>query len=249
MYSRTLPTARVPIFGATVTLLILLATTDLVFIVIHSMHLWASSLSGPQYSLESENGLAALYQYIKQVWLVACLALAFLQTRARVFIGWTLLFGFLLLDDLLQIHERFGESLAAALSFPALFGLRPTDLGELTVAAAIGSVAVAFATFCLRRGDRAARQVSADLLCLLAALAVFGVFADALHTVMHFQAPEMAPLIGTIEDGGEMLVVSAMTAYAFDITSSGRLRIGVWAWVSGWARALGFRGVSLPSRI
>jgi hypothetical protein len=250
MYYRNSRDARVPVFGATITLLILLATTDLVFILIHSMHVWSSSLSGPHFSLESDNGLAALYQYIKQVWLLACLGLAFLQTRARAFIGWTMLFAFLLLDDLLQFHERFGELIAARLNYPAVLGLRPTDLGELTAAAAIGSVALALAAHTFRRGDRRARWLAADLLCLLAALAFFGVFADMLHTILYFKSPAIAPVFAMIEDGGEMLVVSAMTAYAFDITSSGgRLRIGVWAWVSRWIKARGFRGASLPSRI
>lgn len=249
MSARPAPASPLPLFGATITLLVLMVSADLVFILAHALHVWSPWLVGGQYSLESENGLAALYQYIKQAWLAACLALAFLQTRGKAFIGWTLLFGYLLLDDLLQIHERGGELIAAKLGFPATFGLRPADLGELAVALVIGCGAVALVTVAYRRGGSGARQLSADLMCLLAALAIFGVFFDTLHTITYFKAPAVAQVFAMIEDGGEMLVVSATTVYAFDITSNGgRLRLGVWSWVRSLTRARGSRAAFRPYR-
>ena len=147
------------------------------------MHAWSPWFAGWHYSLESDNGLAAMYQYIKQVWLAGCLALAFVQTRALVFVGWTLLFAFLLLDDALELHERFGAIIAGVWNLPALFGLRPADLGEIIVAAGIGCAALAMVAITFRRGGNEARQLSADLMCLLVALALFGVFFDMLHTI------------------------------------------------------------------
>jgi PIN domain nuclease of toxin-antitoxin system len=47
-----------------------------------------------------------------------------------------------------------------------------------------------------------------------------------------FKAPAFAQVFSLIEDGGEMIVVSLITAYVFDITSNGgRLRFNVWSWV------------------
>jgi hypothetical protein len=219
-------------FGATYTMLVLLVAVDLIFILVHAMHAWSPWMNGSHFSLESESGMAAQYQYIKQVWLSACLGLALLQTRNTAFFGWALIFAFLLLDDLLMIHERFGVVLASALGFPAILGLRPEDLGEVASAAAIGCVAVALVVIAYRRGGEQARQLSADLMCLLVALAVFGVFFDILHTIAYFRAPALAQVFSLIEDGGEMLVVSVITAYVFDITSNaGRLRFGVWSWI------------------
>lgn len=239
----------VPVFGATITLLAMLLAVDFIFILTHALHVWSPWMYGDQYSIESENGLAALYQYIKQIWLVGCLALAFLQTRGRAFIAWSALFAYLLLDDLLQIHERGGELLAARLGFPAIFGLRPEDLGEIAMAAVIGCFAMALLVIAYRRGSGGARQLSADLMCLLVALALFGVFFDTLHTITYFKAPALAQVFGLIEDGGEMLVVSAMVVYAFDITSNrGRMRVGVWAWIRGLTTTHGFRAVSRPYR-
>lgn len=235
MSSQPIPASQIPAFGPTVTLLVLLVVVDFIFIAAHALHVWSPWLAGGHFSLESYNGLASIYQYIKQVWLAGCLALAFLQTRAKVFVGWTLLFAFLLLDDALELHERFGAIIAAALNFPALFGLRPADLGEISVAAAIGCVALALVAITFRHGGKEARELSADLMCLLAALALFGVFFDSLHTITYFNAPSVTEFFALIEDGGEMLVVSVITAYTFDLTSNaGRPRLGVWARVRGY---------------
>jgi hypothetical protein len=223
-----------PPYGPTVTLLVLLVAVDFIFIAVHALHAWSPWLSGGHFSMDSYNGLASIYQYIKQVWLAACLALAFLQTRAKVFVGWTLLFAFLLLDDALELHEHFGRLIAASLGLPAILGMRPADLGEISVAAAIGSVALALVAITFRRGGNEARELSADLMCLLAALALFGVFFDTLHTITYFHAPSVTKFFALIEDGGEMLVVSVITAYAFDLTSNaGRPRLGIWARVRG----------------
>ncbi len=229
MSSPQLPASQLPAFGPTVTLLVLLVVVDFIFIAIHALHAWTPWFSGWHFSLESGNGLAAIYQYIKWVWLSGCLALAFLQTRSQVFVGWTLLFAFLLLDDALELHEALGVVIAASWHLPALFGMRPDDLGELIVAAGIGCVALAMVGITFRRGGSDARQLSADLMCLLAALALFGVFFDMLHSITYYSAPGIAKVFALLEDGGEMLVVSVITAYVFDLTSNaGRPRLGVW---------------------
>jgi hypothetical protein len=234
MSSQPRPAGPIPAFGPTVTLLVLVVVVDLIFIGIHALHAWSPWLSGAHFSLESENGLASMYQYIKQIWLAGCLALAFLQTRSLVIVGWTLLFTFLLLDDVLQLHERSGDVIAAALNLPAVFGMRPDDLGEMSVAAAIGCIALALMVSAFRRGNSESRELSADLMCLLAALALFGVCFDMLHTITIFAAPSIAPVLALVEDGGEMLVVSVITAYVFDLTSNaGRPRLRVWSRVRG----------------
>lgn len=232
MSSRSQSAAATHAFGATFTFLLLLLAVDLIFMLIHAIHAWTPWMGGAHFSLESESGMAAQYQYIKQVWLAACVGLALIQTRNMVFFGWALIFAFLLLDDLLMIHERLGRLIAGSLALPALWGLRPNDLGEVAVAGAIGCAVVGFVVLAFRRGGDEARHLSADLLCLLVALAVFGVFFDVLHTIAYFRAPALAQAFSMIEDGGEMLVVSLITAYVFDITSNaGRMRFGVWSWV------------------
>jgi hypothetical protein len=217
-------------FTATIALLCLLILVDVLFMAIHVVHVWSPWLKSPSYSLEDDGGMAEQFQYIKLIWLAACLGVAFLQRRARAFAGWAVFFAFLLLDDALQIHERAGGMLAQALGIPPMFGLRAKDFGEVMVAGIVGAAACAFAWLAIRRGREVSRRLSADLLCLLAALALFGVFFDVLHTITYFQLPAVAPVFALLEDGGEMLVMSAITAYIFDVlVNAGQIRVPVWA--------------------
>jgi hypothetical protein len=227
-------------FTATISLLFLLILVDLLFIGLHVLHTWSPWLKSMMYSLERDSGMAEQYQYIKQIWLAACLGVAFLQRRGRSFAGWAVFFGFLLLDDALQIHERVGFALGQEIGLPPMFGLRTDDYGEVLVAGIVGFAACVFAWLSIRRGGENSRRLSADLLCLLGALALFGVFFDVLHTITYFRLPSAAPVFALIEDGGEMLVVSVITAYAFDVlVNAGRIRVPVWPWVR--ARGLSFR--------
>ena len=53
---------------------------------------------------------------------------------------WGLLMLFLLADDALWLHERYGASLAETLGLPAIGGLQAADLGELVYAGGITAV-------------------------------------------------------------------------------------------------------------
>lgn len=217
---------------ATLTLLGLFILGDVVFILVHALHVWTPWFDAYSFSIEADGGLAELYQYLKLAWLSGCLALVFVQTRRWAFVGWVLFFGLLLADDIFRIHERVGRPLGAALGLPAAFGMRTNDYGEIAFAALLGSCAVALVVMTFRSGGRMARQVSADLLCLLGALGLFAVFFDTIHTITYFRAPALAPVLTLIEDGGEMIVVSAIAAYAYNVVkNSGRRQVAVWPWL------------------
>jgi hypothetical protein len=217
---------------ATLSLLYLFILGDMAFILVHALHVWSPWFAAYSFSIDADGGLAEMYQYLKLFWLAACFGVVFLQTRRWAFVGWALFFGFLMFDDMLQFHERAGEVLGPKLGIPPAYGMRTEDYGEIACALVLGVCAVGLVITTFRRGGRMARKVSADLLCLLGALALFAVFFDTLHTITHFRVPALAPVLTLIEDGGEMIVVSAIAAYAFNVMkNSGRRRVAVWPWL------------------
>jgi hypothetical protein len=226
-------------FAPTISLLFFLLLIDVLFIGIHALHIWSPWLKSWHFSIERDGGMAEQFQYIKQIWLCASLGILALLTRGRSFVIWGLFFAFLLFDDAFSIHEQLGLRLSAELGLPGAFGMRPEDFGELLFAGTVGGALTAFVFYIMRVGSDTARRLSADLLCLVVALALFGVFFDTLHTITYFRAPSIAPVFALIEDGGEMIVVSAITAYAFDVLSNaGTIRLPVWNWVrSRWRPA------------
>jgi len=216
-------------FAPTVTLFFLLASADLLFMLIHAVHVWTPWLNAIHYSLEADRGLAENYQYIKMLWIVLCLLVVYQQTRSWSLLGWALLFAFLLVDDTAEIHERAGHWFAARFEFPSLGGLRPNDFGELLFAAIVGKSLVVLTLLSFLRGNRSVRHFSRDLFCLIAVLAFFGVVVDLLHVISYFKLQVISDFLALVEDGGEMLMISLITVYIFDVVvSGGNVRIDVW---------------------
>ena len=212
------------------TLLLLLLAADLAFIFLHVVYVETSLLRGRPFSLEADNGLPEAFQYVKQFWVALCMALMFRRVREVVYLGWMLVFTFLLLDDAFQIHEHIGQWLGAHYALPVVFGLRADDIGELLFAAFVGGVTTVLIGFGYWRGDADARIVSRDMIIMVIVLAGLGVGVDILHVITYFKAPLLAQFLLILEDGGEMLVVSAMVAYMVNtLNHRGRATVDLWA--------------------
>jgi hypothetical protein len=216
---------------------VLLICGDLVFIAMHIGHISTPWLRGAHYGLETDGGLAEFYQYMKQFWIALCMVTVFVQRRQAPYLCWAGLFGFLLLDDAVQIHERVGYFLGQRLGLPAVFGLRPDDFGELIVAAIVGGTLLLTLAVTLWRERGPALRISRDLFLLTAALGTCGVLLDMVHVIVYFRAPALSTVLALLEDGGEMLIVSALTAYAFHIVlSGGQSRLNLWRLLTGQSR-------------
>jgi hypothetical protein len=228
------------------TLLLLLICTDLAFIVVHLVTVETGWLRGVGISLEAERGLPETYQYIKEFWAAVAMAFMFWRTRIRSYAGWSALFVFLLLDDAGQIHERVGAWLGRQYALPGVLGLRPDDAGELLYAGMVGTFVVALVGLVHWRGGAQARRTSRDVLCLLVLFAIPGVFVDMLHVVAYLQGSLLAQVLLVVEDGGEMLVMSALVAYVFHIASHrGGSRYHLWNQVKTFtARPLQGAGIA-----
>jgi len=194
-------------------LLWLLLAADGLFI---AVHLWAAEARPGQrlLSIEADNGYPEVFQYLKFFWLALLTALLAWRTRAFGCLSWSGLFLYLLLDDLLRLHEDGGAALAEAWQLPALLGLRPKDLGELAVTAGAALVLLPAIALAWSRGGPGLRSLSRRLAPLLALLVLAGVGLDLLASALQ---PTGWPrlLLGILEDGGEMVVVSLMLAVAF----------------------------------
>ncbi|MBD1858298.1 MULTISPECIES: hypothetical protein [Leptolyngbya] len=196
----------------------LLVLTDLGFILLHflvfiySSRQWSPTSDVHFYSVERDRGMPEFFQYTKEFWCVLILGFIALRKRVLTYLSWMFLFLYLLLDDSLSIHENLGLYVGNQLGFTTLFGLRSADYGEILVSGVIGLCLLAGIGFAYRMGDQVFRKSSKVLIKSLLALVVFGIVTDTIHIVTPDQFNKM---IGLLEDGGEMLVMSAMTAFIF----------------------------------
>ena len=213
-----------------VALMLLLLCADAAFILLHLINVETGWLRGNRISLEDDGGPAELFQYLKEFWIVVCMVVAFTSTRHVVYLSWAFVFVFLLADDAGRIHEGVGGWLAQRYDLPAPFGLRAKDIGELLFAGAIGLAAIGVVGLAVRLGTEQCRRISRDLGLLVVALAVVGVLVDMLHTIAYMERSLLAQVLLVVEDGGEMLVMSALTGYAFHVASHvGRTRFDLWS--------------------
>ena len=179
-------------------------------------------MRGARYSLETDGGLAEFYQYMKEA--VARTVPAdggAARAASRPSLAWSGFFGFLLLDDVLQLHERSGLWLGRQFGLPSIAGLRPEDFGELIVAGVVGASLVLVLAIAWWRDCEPTWRMSRELLILTASLAVCGVLLDSVHVVAYYRVPMLSDLLAFLEDGGELLIVSTMTAYAMKLAIRG----------------------------
>jgi len=203
-------------------LLALMLATDLFLILLHILRNLPGidlipAIEKPPFSISADLGLGESFQYVKELWIALLLGALVIRYGKKAYLGWSLLFGYLLLDDMLGFHEGFGAlgekyfHLPAALQmFPRL---RISDLFELGSSAIIGSVVLVLLFVFYRRSAPDVRMTQNVIFVLFALLIGFGVALDFFDRF--FSSRMIAELLKLIEDGGEMLVMSLICWYSF----------------------------------
>jgi hypothetical protein len=165
-------------------LLKLFVGTDIVFMGLHVLHTYSGFFTDTQFSLTKDRGFAETFQYLQEGWIAMLLIRLTPRTPNLLFPSWSLLFGYLLIDDLFEVHERLGTTIASHFGLPPMFALRPQDLGELAVTASAAVLFSALIGVGHYRGDTAARSFSRSMLGLLLLLTFFGVVVDVIHVMI-----------------------------------------------------------------
>lgn len=199
-----------------------LCLVDLAFIAAHLGSLALPGLLPPwRFSIEADGTWPEQFQYLKWGLVALLMAIAAVRSRSAGLLPWAVLFGYLLADDALGLHERFGRALAHGLALPRLPFLRPQDSGELLYLCGIGLLLLATLAMAWRRGNANSRTTTLDMVALLILLAFCGVALDLLHVAMP-KWLHLKQVLGVLEDGGEMFCASLMTAYATALVRLGR---------------------------
>jgi hypothetical protein len=193
--------------------LVTLLAADALFVTLHVANRMQEEPE-PMLLLSSPKGWPEAFQYLKEASTAGLLLAAGWRNRVWLLAVWAMLFAYLLFDDLLEIHEHLGHAIATQWSYPAVFGLRPRDLGEVTVSLLVAAGFLVTIFSIARRSPSPFRHASQDLTCLLALLGFFGVCVDTAH-----MAVESLQIRGLtlLEDGGEMAVMSLIFAYALNL--------------------------------
>ncbi len=198
-------------------ILFFLLGVDILFIVLHLIHIWTPYLPQAGFNIEGDRSYSEFFQYAKELGLLLMFCSLSVVRSERAYLAWAFIFGFLLLDDAFALHERLGFVAADYFGHRnLLIGetvlMRDQDFGELIIYTVAGIVFLSLIQAALRWGSGEFRQVSHRLVMLLVLFVLFGVVADMIHVALR-QLPTLYRLVGTLEDGGEMVMLSIICWY------------------------------------
>jgi hypothetical protein len=200
--------------------LIILLTLDLVFVVIHYLNALSPLLDNDKFSIGIDNGYAEIFQYVKFASVIILMTLILKKTGKRSYLAWILIFLYMLIDDSIRIHDRFGSYIALNLDFNPPFGLRLLDIGELVVSAIAGLILIPVIVFTYIKGNILFKKNSENLIALLCLLVFFGIGMDMIHMMIIDKVPDnllrgVNSILGLLEDGGEMIAASLILWYSY----------------------------------
>jgi len=177
------------------------------------IHTYTEYCGDPYYSLAKDRGYAEVFQYIKEYWIGLLFLYLAIKRRNFLYLSWSLLFGYLLLDDSFQIHEKLGSKVGSYFEFSPMLGLRAQDFGELIVSASFGSGFLGLIGLTYYFSDSSIKRTCRCLLVMLLVLVFFGIVMDMVDIMV--KSPVWSPILGTVEDGGEMLIMSVIAWFVF----------------------------------
>lgn len=199
-------------------LLILLICGDLFFMALHVVN--AYTLDTSLFDITADRKLPEIYQYLKFMAICFLLKHAADKHHCRQYYAWIVFFVYLLLDDSLKIHEKCGKLIANHIAFVPPFGLSMHNFAELAVSVIAASLLIFPLLWAYGTGSRTFRAISHRLALLIGVLVCFGVLVDVAGGMLFTSAGGL--VMELLEDGGEMVSVSAITWYAFRTASSNR---------------------------
>jgi hypothetical protein len=200
-----------------------LLTIDLFFIVAHIIFAYLRikkidffSLEQTDFSLAKEGSHSEVFQYIKELFIAVTLATIYLRSKFKIYGVWSLFFMYVLIDDIFSIHERFGKFLAGNVDLPSFLGLEAKDLGELFIYAIVGTCLIFLLLLASRENQEEMVNESQRLAFLVGVLIAFGLGFDMLHALAS-ESFLVSRLLGVIEDGGEMIAMSLLFWYTYNL--------------------------------
>ncbi len=206
-------------------LLMVMLAIDVALILAHAFQARLPFLRPGLFDIDAQFSLSSLMIFAQFAAMVLFLSEIKYNRRDRAFDFWKYLFLYILADDIFEISEHAGEILGELFSFETLFGLTPADYGKFAFAIGGGLAVSAFLGYLLRRSSREFVTVSFAIFVMLSCFAFFAVVFDIIHAIFD-KDPRMGFAFAILEEGGEMIVLSFLTAYLFHVWQISRSRAG-----------------------
>lgn len=172
---------------------------------------------GPvSFSLEVDRSLGELLGYLISAMIIAgLLDLARRHDGDRMLYALAGLFGIMLADDLLTVHEQAGRAFASIAGLETVGSLRAEEVGQFVYFAIVGLVVVAAGAYAVPRASAFARFVAAWVGALVIVFAGLAVGLDLVHELIRARTLVFEQPLTVLEDGGELVVLALIASFVF----------------------------------
>lgn len=218
--------------------LVLLLSFDTVLLVMHIIyvyfeyHLLEAEHDLSSFNMNEDGTYSEIFEYLKNILIIFTLAGSWYRNRQLIFLTLSAIFIFTLVDNIFQLHERFGEFVSPLLqSTTQYFDTAPAALGEFLFYAAIGPALLGSLTLALFRAREEYHVYGVIFLILLILLGGFGVGVDLIHSALidmkgldswTMLSGPLDKILGFVEDGGELIILSIICALSCAIYARSR---------------------------
>ena len=186
----------------------------IVLIIIHLFHTYYGTPASDFFDLEVDNNLPELFLYLQELGIIVLLYWLYRKYDNMLYLAWAFVFAYVLIDDSLLLHERIGVFLVDYFGVENNFGVRGRDITEVIVQLFFGIPLMLFVAWAhVFKGDQNSRRVSIILFGLLILLVSFAIVLDWFH--VKIMVIYLKPILGTIEDGAEMFVITGILWFVF----------------------------------
>ncbi|SHH94679.1 hypothetical protein [Marivita hallyeonensis] len=170
-------------------------------------HVWPDMLN-----IARDYSLGELLNYALWVVIIACVFVAWRRARDPLLLATAFVYLLAFVDDAFQLHER-SAYVVMALDFHLSYSAMIFTLAELVVWAFLGLIFFGVIVLTWPNATAETRAKLAPQAILFGVLVFLAVGIDVIHQLAE-KRTLTAGIIGVIEDGGEMLVLTAMLAHA-----------------------------------
>ena len=191
-----------------------LVAIDVFFMGLHSLKS-LGHLNDPNFSVTKNFGYAESFQYLKAGFITACFTWLATKYKKKLFSCWAAVFSYILLDDSLEIHEWVGYKISETFDPLLPFIGLGSSTGELIAFGIFGALLfIPLFILYYKSNNKNLKVLSQDLFIMFCGLTFFGIAVDLLHDFAK-TGSVMKGLLGLIEDGGEMIIMSCIVWYVW----------------------------------
>lgn len=166
------------------------------------------------WNIDRDWSAGEILNYIKWLILAFVFFTAYLRDKAMMMMSLGLVVLILLADDSLQLHETLGPNVVHAIGLQNVMGEKAYTFGSLAIWGALGVLVLALTWMGWRTASSSLRKQLYPVFAYFCAIIFCAVGIDAIHELFDF--PKVIKgLLGILEDGGEMLFLTAMARHVW----------------------------------